>query len=318
CIGCNQGCLGGLMQGRIGCTVNVAAGNELYLGDDFIEEADPPRSILVVGGGPSGMEAARVAALRGHRVTIAEAQAFLGGTLRVAQLAPKHDNIGAIADWLETEIERLGVEVQLNTLVDLELIRERKPDAVILAAGATPRKGGLSQQQSETEIEGVDQDHVLSTWELFTSRHNQIGETALVFDDVGAYEAIGAAEFLIENGASVTFVTSQASFAPLMEAPLVAKPALDRLESSGRFTLIKRGVLRRIGKDEVEIGSLEGWPSTTAPAEQVVLVNKHRPNNDLAGELEQAGIQVKVIGDAGSGSLLPNAFMEGHRAGSTV
>ena len=318
CIGCNQGCLGGLAQGQVGCTVNAAVGFEWTLGEDYLSPVDDPKRILVVGGGPAGMEAARIAALRGHKVVLADAAADLGGTLKVARLAPKHDSIGDIADWLEAEMDRRGVNVLLDTPVDRAFIEDVKPDAVILATGASPRMDGVQAKRPDLVVEGVDQEHVISTQQLLTGHHNQIGKTALVLDDVGAYEAIGAAEYLVEQGAHVTFVTSQDRFAPRMEAALVNVPALERLNKDGRFSLITRASVEKIGADEAVLGSLDGWGPRTVPAETVVLVTLNRPNDALAGEIEEMGIPVHIAGDAGGPEFLPAAFAQGNKAGRLV
>lgn len=318
CIGCNQGCLGGLAQGQVGCTVNVAVGFEWTLGEDYLQPVDTPKRVLVVGGGPAGMEAARIAALRGHKVVLADATSDLGGTLTVARLAPKHESIGDIADWLAAEMDRRGVNVLLDTLVDRAFIEEVKPDAVILATGASPRMDGAQSKRPDLAVTGVDQDHVVSTRQLLTGHHNRIGKTALVLDDVGAYEAIGAAEHLVEQGAHVTFVTSQDRFAPRMEAALVNVPALERLNKDGRFTLVTRALLERIGEGDAVIGSLDGWEARTVPAETVVLVTLNKPNDALAAEIENMGIPVHIAGDAGGPEFLPSAFAQGNHAGRLV
>ncbi|MET0987733.1 MAG: NAD(P)-binding protein, partial [Steroidobacteraceae bacterium] len=110
CIACNQGCVGGLLQvARMGCAVNPAAGVESLLAEDRIVQASRPQKILIVGGGPGGLEAARVAALQGHRVVLAEAGARLGGAIYVAMRAPGLRGIADITDWLQREVARLGV-----------------------------------------------------------------------------------------------------------------------------------------------------------------------------------------------------------------
>ncbi len=317
CIGCNQGCLGGLIAGRIACTVNVVAGRELTLGEE-LPPASPPKDVLVVGGGPAGMEAARVAALRGHRVTLAEAGPRLGGTVQVARLAPKHAGIGDVVDWLEDEMDRRGVRVLLNTWVDQAYLDEHKPEAVILATGASPRMDGVQTATPDVRPGGVNQDHVVSTAQLLTGRHNQVGGTALVLDDVGGYEGIGAAEFLVEKGATVTFVTTKDAFAPKMVVPGVAIPALERLNKDGRFKLVTRAYLKDIGTDDAVVGSLEGWPDMAVSAETVVLVTPNRPNNALAGEIEARGIPVHVVGDAVEQAFLPHAFRTANLAARAV
>jgi len=317
CIGCNQGCLGGLMQGRISCTVNAVAGRELTLGE-ALPPADPARRVLVVGGGPAGMEAARVAALRGHRVTLAEAGSRLGGTVAVARLAPWHGGIGDVTDWLEAEMDRRGVTVLRDTRVDAALVAAHRPDAVILATGASPRMDGRQTPVPDLEVAGVTRAHVVSAAQLLTGRRNQVGGTALVLDDVGGYEAIGAAEFLVEKGASVTFVTTRETFAPRMAVPGVAAPALERLNRDGRFRLFTGAYLKAVGAEEAVIGSLEGWPDASVPAETVVLVTPNRPNDGLAAEIEAMGVEVHVVGDALEQAFLPAAFRTGNAAGRAV
>jgi 2,4-dienoyl-CoA reductase-like NADH-dependent reductase (Old Yellow Enzyme family) len=317
CIGCNQGCLGGLMQGRLACAVNVTVGRELEM-DELPPPAAQPRNVLVVGGGPAGMEAARIAALRGHRVTLAEAGPRLGGTVQVARLAPRHASIGDVVDWLEGEMDRRGVTVLTGTRVDKAFVNARRPDAVILATGAAPRMDGRQTPVPDLRPGGVSQDHVVSAAQLLAGRRNQVGGTALVLDDVGSYEAIGAAEFLVEKGASVTFVTTKEMFAPKMMVPGVALPALERLNRDGRFRLMTRAYLKDIGADDAVVGSLEGWPDAAVAAETVVLVTPNRPNDGLAAEIEALGIPVHVVGDALEPAFLPHAFRTANLAARVV
>lgn len=314
CIGCNQGCIGGLWKGRVGCAINVAAGQELRLSEELMEPAKEVKKVLVIGGGPGGMEAARVAAIRGHDVTLAEGSDQLGGTTRVARLAPKHSSIGDVADWLEREMKRQDVNVLMNTYVTADVVKELAPDEVIIATGAAPRMDGKVDSVDGDGPSGTDQDHVVSTQQLLTGHHNQIGASAVVLDDVGAYEAIGAAEFLVEQGAHVTFVTTQSSFAPRMVPAGLVVPALERLNAEGRFNLVTRAYLKSISDKEAVIGSLDNWADTTVDAETVVLVTLNEPNTSLKDEIEAMGLPVHVVGDADGPEFLPAAFAKGHMA----
>jgi 2,4-dienoyl-CoA reductase-like NADH-dependent reductase (Old Yellow Enzyme family)/pyruvate/2-oxoglutarate dehydrogenase complex dihydrolipoamide dehydrogenase (E3) component len=324
CIGCNQGCIGGLNTapgwngfGRFGCTINVAAGHEYRLGEDLLAPVDHPRHVLVVGAGPAGMEAARVARLRGHTVTLAEATERLGGSVQIARLAPNHEGIGDIVDWLAAEMDRRGVDVRLNQWVDGDFVRALNPDAIIMATGATARMDGTQNAMQAQKIEGVDQDHVIATRQLLQGHHNQIGETALVFDEVGGYEGIGAAEFLVEQGAEVTFVTSLPAFAPRMAPAGILKPALERLNSRGTFRLITDAWIERFGPDNAIVHSLVGRPPEEVAAETAVLIVGGRPNIDLLDELD-AEIEVHTIGDASQPNFLPAAFAQANLAARAV
>jgi len=321
CIGCNQGCVGGLAMGRLGCTVNPAAGHEDRLSDGIWFEANEPKRVLVVGGGPAGMEAARVAKMRGHKVTLAEASSSLGGMVKVARKAPKHQDVGDIIDWQTREMARLDVEVLLNTTVDARLVDTLEPEAIIVATGASQSMDSMDGMQRSIPgftPDGISQPHVISTEQLLMGHRNQIGSTAIVFDDVGGYVAIGAAEYLVEQGTQVTFVSSLPRFAPQTEATLATRPALERLHARDNFRMITRAVLENIGADDVTVGTLHSEAKVTIPAETVVVVTTGRPNDALLADLKDYEGAVHVVGDARHQDFLPAAFAQGNLAGRTV
>ena len=323
CIACNQGCVGGLLgpAARMGCTVNPAIGAEDSLDDTRLTPVTTPRRVLVVGGGPAGMEAARVAALRGHTVTLAEAADNLGGTLRIAARAPQRHGIADIAVWLEQEIYRLGVDVRLSSYLSADDIRSLAPDAVILATGSLPRMDGIQLSHPGEPIAGIERPHVLSSWDLLLERPPRPVKSAVVIDDVGHYEGIAAAEHLLAQGAEVHFVTRHAAFAHQMEAALSAEPALQRF-ARGRFTLHLRTRALAIGQNDVELLPAylpAGGPGAfRVPAERVVFISHNAPNRELASELATSGIPLQIIGDANAPRFLPVAIREGRLAGMAV
>jgi thioredoxin reductase len=299
CVACNQGCVGGLLSAamRLGCAVNPAVGFELTLSEDLIVRTPRPKRVLVVGGGPGGLEAARVAALAGHRVSLFEASSSLGGTVNVAKLAPKMHTFGDITNWLEREVERLGVEVRTNTYVEAADVLTEKPDVVIVATGARPRMDGVQVAIPAQPAIGVEQSHVLSSTDLLTDRSRTLGGHALVFDDVGGYEAVAAADFLIEKGVAVTFATRCSSFAPIVDTWTRAEPALERLHA-GRFRLVTRAHLVEVRPHECVIRPLQGSEHEVVPADHVVLVLPRESLADLHTELRGAVPHLAIVGDA--------------------
>ena len=204
CIAGNDGCVGGLNRGRLSCAVNPAVGREL-------EYPPPgpnpqPRRIVVVGGGPGGMEAARLAAEQGHSVVLLESRARLGGAVRQAQELPTRALLGDICDWQQRELARLGVDVRLNQPADVELVTASRPDLVVVATGATG-----------AEIPDV------STMPK--------GATAVVDDRFGGYEALGLAEWLATQGLAITLTSPSRRVAANALLDLVVQPALERLQA---------------------------------------------------------------------------------------
>jgi 2,4-dienoyl-CoA reductase-like NADH-dependent reductase (Old Yellow Enzyme family)/pyruvate/2-oxoglutarate dehydrogenase complex dihydrolipoamide dehydrogenase (E3) component len=317
CIACNQGCLGGLMAGTgVACAVNAAAGFEETLGDDKLAPVATPRKILVIGGGPAGMEAARVAAKRGHKVVLAEATADLGGTLRYAAMAPTRHQFTDFVQWAQNEVYAEGVDVRLSTYVTKEDVKALAPDHVILATGAEPRVDGIQLSHPGEPMVGVELDHVISSNELF-SRQKITVTNALVVDDTGHYEALAAAEFLIAHGASVNLVTRHTSLAPGMEGPHMVEPFLERMAGKPFSYHVNTRVLRVDGQSAA-IQSIHGGSTVSVNADLVVFVSLNRPRDELATVLEAAKVPYSLVGDVRSPGFLVTAISQGHTVASMV
>lgn len=310
CIGSSFGCVGQLMTtGQLGCVVNVAAAKETTVSFEPSGRAATRKRVLVVGGGPGGLEAARTAALRGHEVHLHEATRRLGGQVAIAATAPHRADIGAITTWLADEVERLGVTVRLNSMVDPDVIAELDPDEVILATGASPRRDGFQISTPVTPVVGHDLDHVFTSWDVFGfgGRANLAGP-AVVFDDTGTFEAISVADVLLEAGLEVTMIgRHEAIGAVLPYPPATVEAARERL-MSGAFDFIGGHHLQGITPDEVIIGVPFTERVRAVPAHTVVLVSYARPSRDLL-EVLPTGPEappLHLVGDVnGSNGILP-------------
>jgi len=194
CSNCLDNILTGYKSGTMSpaiCSLNPRLGKEA---EYTIEPAGVVKKVLVVGGGPGGMEAARVAALRGHQVTLCEKGEELGGQLRVACLPPYKDELGSLIKNMAIQVRKAGVEVRLNTEVTSELVEKENPDVLVLAVGATPLI---------PDIPGVGQDNVVTAVDVLT-RRKIVGETAVIVG--GGMVGCEAAEFLADLGKKVTIV----------------------------------------------------------------------------------------------------------------
>ncbi|MGA8708549.1 MAG: FAD-dependent oxidoreductase [Steroidobacteraceae bacterium] len=321
CIGCNHGCIGAPQEGSLphtGCTVNPAVGRELDLGDPLPAVPSGPRRVLVVGGGPAGMEAARLAALRGCDVVLLEAASRLGGTIEIARRAPHRHGIADITDWMARQLGELRVDVRCDSYCELADVRAIGPDAVIVATGSSPRMDGYQTVAPGEVPTGVDQPHVLSTIDLLSQPKSDFGRTALVWDDVGHYEAIAASEFLIARGLAVTLVTGNISFAHRMEYSFTTLPALERLSRDGRFQVLTRHKLVAIKPGTTTVCAVYNARPQDVAADTVVLVGYNRPNRELLDALEGYAGEVWVAGDVNSPRYLMMAIREGHFAGRSV
>ena len=320
CIGSNMGCVGQLMStGRISCVVNIAAGKENAVTHEPEQQADAPKRLLVVGGGPAGLEFARTAALRGHDVELHEAMSVLGGQVTIAARAPKRADLGAITSWLADEVDSLGVRIQLNSFVDADLVAQKQADAVILATGTTPRDDGRQIATPAAAVPGFDLPHVYSSWDVLGFGDvPTLRGPAVVFDDTGSFEAISVADVLLAQGLQVTMVGRlDAPGASLPYPPVTAGAARERL-MNGNFDFIGSHHLRRIDNESVEIGVLFTERSRTLPARTVVFVGCSEPNRELGKTLEGNGPPVHLVGDVRGRSSIMTAIHAGATLGRSI
>lgn len=195
CVGAGY-CIDRVYGGRDAlCIHNVSTGREAVLPHE-VPRAKAAKRVAVIGGGPAGMEAARVAALRGHCVVLFEAGPRLGGQVLLAARAGWRRGMIGIADWLAAEVEALGVTVHLNSFVEGPEVLEDEPDTVVVATGGIP----------DTALPEGGGELAVMTWDLLAG-DAAAAETVMVYDETGSHGALATADWLAENGAAVTFVT---------------------------------------------------------------------------------------------------------------
>jgi 2,4-dienoyl-CoA reductase-like NADH-dependent reductase (Old Yellow Enzyme family) len=297
CISTNIGCVGQYMSsGVMTCVVNRAAAKETKLDVDAPSQGQR-KKILVVGGGPAGMEAARYAALRGHDVELHEAGPRLGGQMRLAAKAPHRADVGLIVDWLVSELDVLAVDVHLNSPLDEAAIEKIAPDEVILATGSSPR-GDFQVTLPTSTIPGSSLPHVFTSWDVFgAGRPVSPGKNAVVFDDTGSFEAISVADKLLLAGYHVTMVSRFEKLGEALPFPPVTVGAARERVMAQDFDFIGGHHILEITRDHVDIGVLFTERLRRIEADTVVIVGFNQPNRELMEPLSSAGRNVHLVGN---------------------
>ena len=310
CIACNW-CLSSLGDGAQGCAINPASYRERRWGVDSFTPAAKPSKVVVVGGGPAGLEAARVAALRGHEVTLIDARAALGGALKLWAELPGRELYGRSIAWWARELERLGVAVRLGAPATAAGVLALAPDAVILATGARFSRGGRSALLDQ-EIPGAEGPGVFTPEDILLAGARPAGRVVLL-DGEGTHASLGVAELLAAAGCEVRYLTP--GFAPYsarvqdaFEAELVVKRLL---EVGVRFS--PQTWARRIGAGEVVAYQVATGREETLQADAVVLATGREPVDELAAALEGKVAQLFTVGDALAVRPLATAAYEGQK-----
>ncbi|OOY20379.1 N-methylproline demethylase [Thioclava sp. DLFJ5-1] len=277
CVGANY-CLDRIYQGGMAlCLHNPSTGRELEVPHE-IAKAEAKRRVVIVGAGPAGLEAARVAAERGHEVIVHEAANNPGGQVRLtAQSKRRHEMIQLI-QWRFAECERLGVSFRFNSYADADTIRAEQPDVVVIATGGLPH----------TEVLDAGDDLVVSSWDIL-SGDARPGSNVLIYDDAGDYAALQAAETLAASGAKVEVMTRDRNFSSEVMA-MSLTPSLRELQARDvTFTVLWK--LTGVAKDGnglvARVGSDYGTFTRERHVDQVVVNHGTRPLDDIYFDLRE-------------------------------
>jgi len=275
CVGANY-CLDRIYQGGAAyCIHNAATGRETTMPHD-IPRAALPRKVVIIGAGPAGLEAARVAGERGHRVKVFEAADRPGGQIRLTAQSERRREMISIIDWRMAQCDRLGVEFAFNTWAEADTVLAEEPDVVIVATGGLPH----------TEILSQGNDLTVSTWDII-SGDVKPGRQVLIFDDAGDHAALQAAEVIARSGAQVEIVTPDRAFsAEVMAMNLVPyMRTLQDLDVTFTVTYRVDRVARREGRLVATFKSDYGPVHKERVVDQVVVNHGTVPLDDLYFEL---------------------------------
>jgi 2,4-dienoyl-CoA reductase (NADPH2) len=329
CLGCNQGCFDTIFTGQpVTCLVNTRAGAEATRS---LSPAPRRKKVMVIGGGPAGMEAARVAALRGHEVVLYEKAEKLGGQLRLAAIPPGRGEFLTFGDYLETQLQKLNVAVHLGVEASPLQVAAEKPDALILATGASALI---------PPIKGVDGTNVLMAWDVLTGKADT-GEEVIIIG--GGAVGLETALFLAHKGA-----LDAETLYFLMFKQAEKFETLQSLLYQGVKKITVVEMLKKLGQD---IGTSTRWtilqdvnrmgiktlPRTQAKeitregviaerdgkdlflkGDTVVIAAGARPDNRLYEKLKGGVAEVHLIGDAKSPRKVLEAVAEGFEAGRII
>ena len=306
CVGANV-CIRNGLEGRsIGCIHNPQAGRELTWGDPV--PAERSLDVAVVGGGPAGLEAARVAALRGHRVTLHEQAEHLGGQLRTwTRLASKRE-MRRVVEWQQRQLERLQVRIRLGHRV-ASVENLGGSEVVVLAAGALP--GPVSVDGAAEHGVGLCTPH-----DILDSDPVSVAPS-LVWDRAGGGAAVSAAEHLAEAGCRVVLVTPSVAVAD--DVDLTNRvPLYRRLYERSVEMLADSEVVRVDAHGVVVANVYTSRESTISGIERVVVCNAAEACDELADTLRKDGLRVLVAGDSVSPREVDVAMAEGALAAREI
>ena len=279
CIACNECSRRFYAHMGVRCTVNAAMGREKEFD---IKSAANVKRVLIVGGGPAGMEAARVTALRGHKVILYEQAGELGGQIRLASVPPYRGEIENVTKYLSNQIRNLGVKIELDKKVTLALVEEIKPDVVILATGSTPLL---------PKIPGINRDNIFLANDVLACK-TDVGETVVVAG--GGMVGSEVAEFLAERGRKVTIVEMLNEIASDMEIRS-RKLLMSRL--AGHEVKMLTGVkIDEVTEEGISVIDKKR-EKHMIKADTVLVALGAKANNELAEELKGRSWELYCIGD---------------------
>ena len=301
CIGIVQDCR--RYAGGVTCTINPRLGREAEWPEPEADDREP-RRVVVAGGGPAGLEAARVAAEAGHSVVLFEREHVVGGQLRQAAAGPTREELLDFVFYLERELDRLGVDVRLGAAATPADVVAAKPDLFVCATGAVPEPPAFAVSGGA---------RVITAWDLLGGGGGEIPKRAVVVDDGGGFwQGVSAAEYLAERGADVELATPARAVGLAIPEESVAN-VHRRLRSNGvRFRPLSQ--VARVDGATVHLADvISGEPAETS-ADLVVVVSSLRVEDGLLTALVGSVPHLVAIGDCAAPRRLNHAVLEANLA----
>ena len=300
CISCNV-CVDDLtvLDLTLHCSVNACVGKER---ENRITPALRTKKVMIIGGGPAGMEAAITANMRGHEVIIYEQLPQLGGKLILAATAPHKDEIRALNDYLVSQVAQLGIQVKLAKKATLASIKKAHPDVLVLGAGAVPLL---------PKIPGIDGHNVHFAEEVLAGQ--KTGQNVVIIG--GGLVGCETAEFLAQQGKNVTIVEMLAEIANGVGHSFKAE-LLNRLAASN-VTMLTGVQCKEIGENTVTVNGKFGQDQIIQ-ADTVILAVGAKSNNSLLKSAQALVPEIHVIGDCLEPRRIINAISDGHRVGLAI
>lgn len=301
CIACLQ-CLHSILikDGPLKCSVNATLGQEV---EYKIGRAEQSRQVFIVGGGPAGMEAARVAAMRGHRVVLYDKRTELGGQLIIACKPPRKDRIAPFIDYLKIQVRKLGVKVVLQKEVTAEIVQSAEPEAVVLATGVIPI---LIEGMDSSNIKIVDAEGVLVG-------NVEVGDKVIILG--GGVVGCETAEFLVDKGKQVTIIEMTKRLA-LKEVIYIRAELIEALRIKGAKMLM--GARYEEISDKGVIVANKEEKKLTIEADTVVVAVGSKANHELWQALEGKVPNLYQIGDCVEPRGILEAIADGFRVGLEI
>ncbi|MFC2016303.1 FAD-dependent oxidoreductase [Chloroflexota bacterium] len=299
CLRCRDDLVDNTVVG-VSCSVNAAMGKE---GAHQIAPTEKPKKVLIVGGGPAGMEAARVAALRGHHVSLWEKKERLGGQLVVAAAAPHKDRIGSLTSYFTIQLEKFEVEVELGHEATAEMVMAFGPEVLVLATGARP---------VVPEIPGLKMSDTVDAVTVLEGKV-EVGTRVVIIG--GELVACEVAEYLVQKGRKVTLMRRGPEVAQKV-GPNIRTPLLSRLKEKG-VTMLTDVTYHQATAKGLVVTTKDG-ERRSIEADTIVLAAGAVPNQRLYQEIKDKVPTVHLVGDCVSPRTILDAITEGHQTGLTI
>lgn len=309
CIACNQCCAARTGLNRdLGCLQNPASGREEIFGFHTVNRPAGTKNIMIIGGGPAGLESAKEAARRGHKVTLYERENSLGGQINLLTRVPNREEFSDVIRNQTMEMKKFLVKIELGTEVTVDLVEKEKPDAVIVATGS---------EAGPCYLPGADRPQVLTFYEVLAGREVP-GEKVLVIDDIGFHQGTGTAEYLGYLNKSVTILTAGLyvgpDMMPTMDLPLWYRRALDL-----GIKMITDSIVRSIDQNAVTImNHYTGRENVLEGITAVVLVGHPRPREGIYHLIKDKVPKVYRIGDCLAPRRVEHAIFDGFKVGRSL